>query len=174
MKFNAPASVMTASSESGAAYSARLPNISGRGQRRVRNVHIGDFVEIKNSTVGEGHQRFAPDLCGRFRRGNTVISAAAWSLSITTARPSTATPSGIMLHRPPLRTCGAPERGMARTPRRAAPLSTTVPAGALGIARARQVNKPQWAKGKLKVHRKAAGKGRSRLEINFENRIRTE
>ena len=25
-----------------------------------------------------------------------------------------------------------------------------------------------------KVHRKAAGKGRSRLEINFENRIRTE
>ena len=28
-------------------------------------------------------------------------------------------------------------------------ITDDVPAGALGIARARQVNKPQWAKGKL-------------------------
>ena len=47
--------------------------------RVCENVHIGDFVEIKNSTVGKG-------------------------TSVTTARPSTATPSGIMRSSAAIRT----------------------------------------------------------------------
>ena len=166
---------MTASSRA-ARPSARLHTF-GRTAVCANNVHIGDFVEIKNSTVGKGtsvsHLTYVGDsdvgkyVQFRLRRGHRQLRRRG---------RSTATPSGIMRSSAAIRTWWRPVSvGDGAYTAAGSTITDDVPAGALGIARARQVNKPQWANGQAgKVHRKAAGKGRSRLELNFENRIRTE
>ena len=76
--------------------------------RVCENVHIGDFVEIKNSTVGKGTSVSHLTYGAIPTWANTAILAAAWSPSITTARPSTATPSGIMRSSAAIRTWWRP------------------------------------------------------------------
>ena len=89
--------------------------------RVCENVHIGDFVEIKNSTVGKGtsvsHLTYVGDSdVGKYCNFGCGVVTVNYDGAYTAAGST---------------------------------ITDDVPAGALGIARARQVNKPQWAKGKL-------------------------
>ena len=118
--------------------------------RVCENVHIGDFVEIKNSTVGKGtsvsHLTYVGDsdvgkYCnfgcgvvtvnydGAAKHRNTIGDYAFIGCNTNLVAPVSV--------------------GDGAYTAAGSTITDDVPAGALGIARARQVNKPQWAKGKL-------------------------
>ena len=120
------------------------------GSRIGPKVHIGDFVEVKNSTVGEGtsvsHLTYVGDsdvgkYCnfgcgvvtvnydGAAKHRNTIGDYAFIGCNTNLVAPVSV--------------------GDGAYTAAGSTITDDVPAGALGIARARQVNKPQWAKGKL-------------------------
>ena len=111
---------------------------------------VGDFVEIKNSTVGKGtsvsHLTYVGDsdvgkYCnfgcgvvtvnydGAAKHRNTIGDYAFIGCNTNLVAPVSV--------------------GDGAYTAAGSTITDDVPAGALGIARARQVNKPQWAKGKL-------------------------
>ena len=118
--------------------------------RVCENVHIGDFVEIKNSTVGKGtsvsHLTYVGD--------SDVGKYCNFGCGVVTVNYD-----GAAKHRNAIGDyafigCNtnlvAPVSvGDGAYTAAGSTITDDVPAGALGIARARQVNKPQWAKGKL-------------------------
>ena len=137
--------------------------------RVCENVHIGDFVEIKNSTVGKGtsvsHLTYVGD--------SDVGKYCNFGCGVVTVNYD-----GAAKHR---NTIGDYAFIGCNT-NLVAPVSvgdgaytaagSTITAGHCPGAAGKQAAVGEGQAGK--VHRKAAGKGRSRLEINFENRIRTE
>ena len=122
----------------------------GYDSRVCENVHIGDFVEIKNSTVGKGtsvsHLTYVGD--------SDVGKYCNFGCGVVTVNYD-----GAAKHRNAIGDyafigCNtnlvAPVSvGDGAYTAAGSTITDDVPAGALGIARARQVNKPQWAKGKL-------------------------
>ena len=120
------------------------------GSRIGSHVRCGDFVEVKNSTIGDGtkisHLTYVGDSdvgkninfgCGtvtvnydRVHKSRTVIDDNAFIGCNTNLVAPVSVGDGAYT------AAGST-------------ITDDVPAGALGIARARQVNKPQWAKGKL-------------------------
>lgn len=115
-----------------------------------KNVHIGDFVEVKNSTVGEGtsvsHLTYVGDsdvgkYCnfgcgvvtvnydGAAKHRNTIGDYAFIGCNTNLVAPVTV--------------------GDGAYTAAGSTITEDVPAGALGIARARQQNKPGWARAKL-------------------------
>ncbi|WP_367924122.1 UDP-N-acetylglucosamine diphosphorylase [uncultured Ruthenibacterium sp.] len=115
-----------------------------------KNVHIGDFVEVKNSTVGEGtsvsHLTYVGDsdvgkYCnfgcgvvtvnydGAAKHRNTIGDYAFIGCNTNLVAPVTV--------------------GDGAYTAAGSTITEDVPAGALGIARARQQNKLGWAKQKL-------------------------
>ncbi len=120
------------------------------GSRIGPKVHIGDFVEVKNSTVGEGtsvsHLTYVGDsdvgkYCnfgcgvvtvnydGEEKHRNTIGDYVFIGCNSNLVAPVTL--------------------GDGAYTAAGSTITEDVPAGALGIARARQVNKLGWAKEKL-------------------------
>ena len=144
--------------------------------RVCENVHIGDFVEIKNSTVGKGtsvsHLTYVGDsdvgkYCnfgcgvvtvnydGAAKHRNTIGDYAFIGCNTNLVAPG--------------------ERGRRRVHRGGQHHYRRRARGRAGHCPGAAGEQAAVGEGQAgKVHRKAAGKGRSRLEINFENRIRTE
>ena len=115
-----------------------------------KNVHIGDFVEVKNSTIGEGtsvsHLTYVGDSdVGRYcnfgcgvvtvnydgaaKHRNTIGDYAFIGCNTNLVAPVTV--------------------GDGAYTAAGSTITEDVPAGALGIARARQQNKLGWARRKL-------------------------
>ncbi|MFQ8833553.1 MAG: hypothetical protein ACLR7U_12265 [Ruthenibacterium lactatiformans] len=85
--------------------------------RVCENVHIGDFVEIKNSTVGKGTSVSHLTYVGDSDVGKYCNFGCGVVCKSVTARPSTATPSGIMRSSAAIRTWWRPWRGRRRVHR---------------------------------------------------------
>ena len=118
--------------------------------RVCENVHIGDFVEIKNSTVGKGtsvsHLTYVGD--------SDVGKYCNFGCGVVTVNYDGAAKHRITIGDYAFIGCNtnlvAPVSvGDGAYTAAGSTITDDVPAGALGIARARQVIKPQWAKGKL-------------------------
>ena len=127
-------------------------------------VHIGDFVEIKNSTVGAGtsvsHLTYVGD--------SDVGKYCNFGCGVVTVNYDGASKNRNTIGDYAFIGCNtnlvAPVKvGEGAYTAAGSTITEDVPAGALGIARARQVNKPEWARPKLqkfieKQKAKEAGK----------------
>ena len=113
-------------------------------------IKVGDFVEVKNSTLGNGTKISHLTYVGDTDAGSR-INFGCGTVTVNydgTAKFRTTIGDGAFIG------CNtnlvAPVKiGEGAYTAAGSTITDDVPAGALGIARARQVNKPQWAKGKL-------------------------
>ena len=116
------------------------------GVHLKRGARIGNFVEVKNSTVGEGSKAMHLTYLGDARIGTkTNIGAGTITCNYDGFRkhPTTignkvfiGSDSALVA---PVRVGDGAYVGAGST------ITENVPAGALGVARGRQVNKPGWA-----------------------------
>ena len=116
------------------------------GAHLKRGARIGNFVEVKNSTVGEGSKAMHLTYLGDARIGaKTNIGAGTITCNYDGFRkhPTTignkvfiGSDSALVA---PVRVGHGAYVGAGST------ITENVPAGALGVARGRQVNKPGWA-----------------------------
>jgi bifunctional UDP-N-acetylglucosamine pyrophosphorylase/glucosamine-1-phosphate N-acetyltransferase len=116
------------------------------GTHLKRGARIGNFVEVKNSTVGEGSKAMHLTYLGDARIGaKTNIGAGTITCNYDGFRkhPTTignkvfiGSDSALVA---PVRVGDGAYVGAGST------ITENVPAGALGVARGRQVNKPGWA-----------------------------
>ena len=118
-----------------------------------KNVHIGDFVEIKNSTIGEGtavaHLTYIGDAdvgkyCN-FGCGVVVVNYDGEVKSRTKIGDHCFVGCNTNLVAPVRLGDGAYTAAGST-------ITDDLPAGALGIARARQVTKAGWAENKLSAY----------------------
>ncbi len=116
------------------------------GAHLKRGARIGNFVEVKNSTVGEGSKAMHLTYLGDARIGTkTNIGAGTITCNYDgfSKHPTTignkvfiGSDSALVA---PVRVGDGAYVGAGST------ITENVPAGALGVARGRQVNKPGWA-----------------------------
>lgn len=117
------------------------------------NVHIGDFVEVKNSVIGKGtavsHLTYIGDSdvgrCCNFGCGVVMVNYDGAEKHRNTVGDYAFIGCNTNLVAPVTVGDGAYTAAGST-------ITGEVPAGALGIARARQVNKPDWAKEKLRPY----------------------
>jgi len=116
------------------------------GAHLKRGARIGNFVEVKNSTVGEGSKAMHLTYLGDARIGTkTNIGAGTITCNYDGFRKHpTAIGNKVFIGSDsalvaPVRVGDGAYVGAGST------ITENVPAGALGVARGRQVNKPGWA-----------------------------